>query len=106
MNKVKIISASSTHTLNKQIQEMIAEGWEPVGSHSAVTIHAQNRYAGSQHMDTRYETEYSITMRMTINEPKIETGIYWYEDEITGGRVYDEDSMREEFETKLNEILK
>lgn len=66
--KTKIITASSPHTLNKQIEEMIADGWESVGSHSAVTIHAQNRYAGSQHMDTRYETEYSITMRKINQE--------------------------------------
>ncbi len=68
MKKIKIITASSSHTLNKQIEEMIADGWEPVGSHTAVVVHAQNRYAGSQHMDTRYETEYAITMRMTSLE--------------------------------------
>lgn len=106
MKKIKLITASSSNSLEKQINEMIAEGWEPIGSHSAIVIHSQNRYAGSQHMDTIHETEYAITMRLAITEPKIETGIYWYEDEKTGARVYDEDEMRNEFETKLNEILK
>jgi hypothetical protein len=67
MKKIKIITASSSTTLNKKIEEMSADGWEPVGSHSAVVVHSQNRYAGSQHMDTIYETEYSISMQQ-LNE--------------------------------------
>lgn len=63
MKKIKIISASSSHSLNKKIEEMNAEGWEPIGSHSVVIVHSQNRYAGSQHMDTLHEAEYSITMQ-------------------------------------------
>ena len=59
----KIIIASSHIGLNKQIEEMIAEGWEPIGSHSVVVIHSQLRYSGTQHMDTLHETEYSITMQ-------------------------------------------
>jgi hypothetical protein len=59
----KIIIASSHIGLNKQIEEMIAEGWEPIGSHSVVVIHSQMRYSGTQHMDTLHETEYSITMQ-------------------------------------------
>ena len=68
MTKIKIITASSSESLNSKIQDMIAEGWEPIGSHSAVNTHSQNRYAGSQHMDTIYKTEYSITMRNTSVE--------------------------------------
>lgn len=59
----KIIIASSHMGLNKQIEEMIIEGWEPIGSHSVVVIHSQMRYSGTQHMDTLHETEYSITMQ-------------------------------------------
>jgi hypothetical protein len=59
----KIIIASSHMGLNKQIEEMIIEGWEPIGSHSVVVIHSQLRYSGTQHMDTLHETEYSITMQ-------------------------------------------
>ena len=60
--KTKIITASSNIILNKMIQDMSVEGWEPIGSHSSVVVHSQNRYAGNQHMDTIHETEYSITM--------------------------------------------
>jgi hypothetical protein len=28
-------------------------------------IHSQNRYSGTQHMDTIHKLEYAITMRMT-----------------------------------------
>ena len=54
--KIKIISASSPEGLNSKVQDMIAEGWEPMGSHSAVNTHSQNRYAGTQHMDTIHKT--------------------------------------------------
>ena len=59
----KIIVASSHIGLNDEMVKMIAEGWEPIGSHSVVVVHSQNRYSGSQHMDTLHETEYSITMQ-------------------------------------------
>ena len=104
MTKIKIISASSPDGLNSKVQDMIAEGWEPLGSHSAVNIHSQNRYAGTQHMDTLHKTEYSITMKLITHDPKIETGVYWYEDE-SGKKVYDEDEMRNEFENKLLELV-
>ncbi len=104
MTKIKIITASSPDGLNSKVQDMIAEGWEPLGSHSAVNTHSQNRYAGTQHMDTRHETEYSITMKLITHDPKIETGVYWYEDE-SGKKVYDEDEMRNEFENKLLELV-
>ena len=58
----KIITARSASHLNTKIAEMIEEGWKPLGSHQVLTIHAQNRYAGMQHKDTVYETEYSQTM--------------------------------------------
>jgi hypothetical protein len=84
---------------------MIAEGWEPLGSHSAVSTHSQNRYSGMQLMDTLHKAEYSITMKLITYDPKIETGVYWYEDEKTGKKVYDEEEMRDEFENKLLELI-
>ena len=84
---------------------MIAEGWEPIGSHSVVSTHSQNRYSGMQLMDTIHNSEYSITMKLITYDPKIETGVYWYEDEETGKKVYDEDEMRNEFENKLLELI-
>lgn len=65
--KTKIIYASSPEGLNSLIEKYSAEGWEPIGSHSVVVVHSQNRYAGQQHMDTLHKTEYSITIRMTQN---------------------------------------
>lgn len=91
------------------IQEMSAEGWEPIGSHSAVVVHSQNRYAGTQHMDTIHETEYSITMRKA--DPKMETinvdvAFYYPDnDEFFTKRIYDEEGMREEFEFKLSNLI-
>jgi hypothetical protein len=58
----KVIIAGSAHSLNSKIREMIDEGWKPLGSHQVVVIHSQNRFAGTQHMDTRNELEYSQTM--------------------------------------------
>lgn len=59
----KIITSHTTSGLNEKIKQMIAEGWEPVGGHSVVQVHAQNRYSGMQHKDTLYESEYSQTMK-------------------------------------------
>lgn len=60
----KIITASSITALNNKIEELIAEGWETIGQHTAIVVHSQNRYRGTQHMDTLHETEYSITMKL------------------------------------------
>jgi hypothetical protein len=58
----KIISMSSPQSLTTKVNELISEGWEPIGSHQVVVIHDQNRYRGTQHIDTTHETEYSQTM--------------------------------------------
>lgn len=67
----KIISAEAPEALNSKIKSMIEEGWVPIGSHQVVIVHAQNRYSGMQHMDTRYRTEYSQTMRRNESEPGV-----------------------------------
>lgn len=36
---------------------------------------------------------------------EIKVGIYYYIDDETGKKVYDEDEMRDEFERKLEELL-
>ena len=58
----KILTSSNSHTLTENVRLLISEGWEPVGSHQVVTIHDQNRYRGTQHIDTTHETEYSQTL--------------------------------------------
>jgi hypothetical protein len=106
MKKIKIITASSSTALNKKIEEMSADGWEPIGSHSAVVVHSQNRYAGSQHMDTIHETEYSISMQKIVNNSiNVDIAFYHPNDDETI-KVYDEEGMREEFEFQLANLIK
>lgn len=59
----KILSSRSPNELTKLINDYVSKGWEVIGSHQVVTLHSQNRYSGSQHMDTRHEIEYSITIK-------------------------------------------
>ena len=40
-----------------------------------------------------------------MNKEKLEMGVYWWIDEDTNEKVYDEDAMREEFEYKLYNLL-
>ena len=106
MKKIKIITASSSNGLNKTIQDMSADGWEPIGSHSVVVVHSQNRYAGNQHMDTINETEYSITMQKIVsNAINVDIAFYHPNDDETI-KVYDEEGMREEFEFQLSNLIK
>ena len=107
-SKQVIIFANTLTELNKMMERMYDEGWKAVGSHKVTEVHRTNRYSGLQHMDTIIEMEYSQSMaiRMTSDEPTIETGVYWYEDEETGKRVYDEEGMRDEFDNKISELLK
>jgi hypothetical protein len=58
----KILSSRSPEELSRKVNELIQEGWEVIGGHSVVEIHRQNRYSGSQHMDTRIEVEYSQSL--------------------------------------------
>lgn len=58
----QILYSGSPSGLTQKVNEQIKEGWKPVGGHSVVEHHRQNRFSGSQHMDTRIESEYSQTM--------------------------------------------
>jgi hypothetical protein len=59
----KIITANSPEALNSKIKEAISDGWKCIGSHTAMRLHAQLRYSGSQHMDTLHKAEYAQTIR-------------------------------------------
>jgi len=61
-DKYKIVSASNPSSLSAKVRDLAQIGWKPVGGHQAVTTHAQNRYAGSQHMDTTYKLEYTQSL--------------------------------------------
>jgi len=58
----KIITSSSPEQLSSRVMDYIKEGWKPVGGHSVVEIHRQNRFSGQQHMDTTIKVEYSQTI--------------------------------------------
>jgi hypothetical protein len=59
----KIIRSSSIDTLNERVNEMLLNGYETVGSHQVVVIKSQNRYSGTQHIDTINTIEYSQTVK-------------------------------------------
>jgi hypothetical protein len=103
----KIVSSHSPQGLSNTINLLIGEGWEPMGSHQVVVIHSQNRYSGSQHMDTKHETEYSQTMVKKTNENVIKVDIAFYHpDDDETKKVYDIEGMTQEFEYKLDCIIK
>jgi hypothetical protein len=108
----KVITSSSPEGLNEKINNLIKDGWKPMGSHQVVEQHRQNRYSGMQHQDTLIKHEYSISM--TLDKPKnvIEVDImFGHPDDENGNvdetiKVYDDEGMREEFEYKLDCIIK
>lgn len=103
----KIVSSHSPQGLSNTINLLIGEEWEPMGSHQVIAIHSQNRYSGMLHMDTKHETEYSQTMVKKTNENVIKVDIAFYhpnDDETK--RVYDIEGMTQEFEYKLDCVIK
>jgi hypothetical protein len=58
----KIIESGSPNSLSREVNELIKEGWTPVGSHQVVIRKEQNRFRGQQHVDTLNDIEYSQTM--------------------------------------------
>ena len=104
----KIIEGGSPHEITKKVNDLIKEGWTPIGGHQVVIRREQNRYSGMLHMDTLNQLEYTQTL--TRNETKkgvIEVDVSFYhpnDDETI--KVYDEEGMREEFEYKLQNIIK
>ncbi len=58
----KILSSNYHGRLVEQVNKYIKDGWIPVGSHVVNEVRRQNRYSGSQHMDTIIEVEYTQTM--------------------------------------------
>lgn len=60
--KVNIITAGSSSELNRKIAINIDNGWKVRGSHKVIVVHTQNRFSGTQHMDSLHQREYSITI--------------------------------------------
>lgn len=81
--KYEIVSAGSPQGLTKKINECIAEGWKPIGSHTVVTERSINRYAGQQHMDTRHDVEYAQTMiKEDVEINHVKEGLVPHPDDI------------------------
>jgi hypothetical protein len=104
-----IIGSKTIQGLNEKIKSYTKEGYRVVGTHWVVETHQQNRYRGSDHIDTIIEHEYSVTMvkHETTDEdvhPSLKVGIYY---RYRGGdvKIYDEDEMRNEFEEKLSNLI-
>jgi hypothetical protein len=104
----KVVVSHSGEDLTNKVKGYIQDGWKPVGGHSVVEIHRQNRYSGQQHMDTRIEVEYSISIVREVKLDTIEVDVsYYYEDDTHQKvKVYDEEGMREDFEYKLSNLIK
>ena len=103
----KIIEGGSPHEITKKVNDLIKEGWTPVGGHQVVIRREQNRFSGQQHMDTLNQLEYTQTL--TRDETKkgvIEVDISFYHpDNDETQKVYDVEGMREEFEYELQHLL-
>jgi hypothetical protein len=56
--KYKVVHSSSPEGLEKKVNELIGEGFTPTGGVNVNIIRQQNRYSGSQHMDTINSLEY------------------------------------------------
>ena len=108
----KLIYGGSPSELTTKVNERIKDGWEIVGSHQVVIHREQNRYSGQQHMDTLNQLEYSQTMCKKFKPNVIEVDIAFYHPEDENGivdetkKVYDEEGMLEEFQYKLDCIIK
>jgi hypothetical protein len=102
-----VINGHSVQDLTRRVNEHIKEGWTPIGSHQVVESHRQNRYSGTQHMDTRIEHDYSQTLIKKLSLDTINVDIsYYHPDDNENEKVYDVEGMREEFEYKLDCIIK
>ena len=104
--KTLIIGSKSLQGLNEKIEKYHNEGYGIVGSHQVVEVHHQNRFRGTQHVDTIIEHEYSITLVRQKPKNVIEVDIsYYHPDDDETIKVYDEEGMREEFEYELQHLL-
>jgi hypothetical protein len=58
----KVIVSHSAHDLTQKVNEMIQEGWVPIGSHQVQIRHVQNRFRGNEHVDSLNDLEYTQTL--------------------------------------------
>ena len=58
MVKYRLVVSSSPEGLQGKVNDLIEEGFVPTGGVNVNIIRQQNRYSGSQHMDTINSLEY------------------------------------------------
>ncbi len=58
----KVLITNSGEELTEKVKRHIEDGWVPFGSHQVVIRHSQNRFRGSEHVDTLNQLEYSQTI--------------------------------------------
>jgi hypothetical protein len=62
IDKYRVIKTGSVSQLNTLVNDLVKLGYKPIGSHKVVVKFSQNKFAGSQHMATQNELEYSQTL--------------------------------------------
>jgi hypothetical protein len=58
----KVIEGGSPHEITRKVNELIQEGWTPIGGHQVVVRREINRFSGTQHRDTLNDIEYTQTL--------------------------------------------
>jgi len=64
----RVIEGGSPNEITKIVNELIRDGWKPVGGHQVVVRRQQNRYRGDQHIDTLNDLEYTQTLIKEEND--------------------------------------
>lgn len=64
----QVVSSSHSGGLTSKVNTYIKDGWRPISGHLVVEVHRQNRFSGSQHIDTKIEVEYSQSMTREVIE--------------------------------------
>lgn len=55
----KIVTAYSASGLQSSVNNLISDGWKPMGTHQVIATHRESRYNGQ---NISYTFEYSQTM--------------------------------------------
>ena len=58
----KVIYKVNAEVLTNRVNELINEGWEPIGSHKVVEVYRENRFSGMQIKGTVIDHQYSQTL--------------------------------------------
>ena len=68
MKKTNILKDSMISGLTGQIMHWESEGWGVVRSHQVIVTHKQKRFSGTQHKDTIFTHQYSVTIQKEVDD--------------------------------------